>query len=255
MNIEAFFKLSYGIYLISSKKGEKISGYIANTAFQITAEPPKIAISCHKDNISAEVIEESGVFALSVLEKESDAGLIGLFGYQSGNEDEKFKRVSYKLGINGAPIILTHSIAYFECTVVDKFDVGTHFLFIGEVTEGEILSPDKEPLTYAYFRDEMKLMAPARAPTYVAKSKLNTARKSKINDVEETISPAEDEVQEHKEKTTDSVFLCTLCAYEYNPAVGDETQGIPPGTAFEDLPEDWTCPICSAAKSAFISSN
>lgn len=249
MNLEAFFKMSYGIYLITSKRGE-LSGYIANTAFQVTSEPPKIAISCHKNNISTHIIEESGVFNLSVLEKDTDAGLIGLFGYQSGHEDEKFERVDYKLGNNGAPVILSHSIAYFECKVVDKFDVGSHYLFIGEVTDGELLAREKDPLTYSYFRNEMKLMAPERAPTYVDKNKLK-----KFQDENQQEEQNKVEVSEANKKDLGDKYICTICAFVYDPEVGDEAMGIPPGTPFEDLPEDYTCPICAAAKSMFISDN
>ena len=250
MNLEAFFKMSYGIYLITSKRGEELSGYIANTAFQVTSEPPKIAISCHKNNISTHIIEESGVFNLSVLEKDTDAGLIGLFGYQSGHEDEKFERVDYKLGNNGAPVILSHSIAYFECKVVDKFDVGSHYLFIGEVTDGELLAREKDPLTYSYFRNEMKLMAPERAPTYVDKNKLK-----KFQDENQQEEQNKVEVSEANKKDLGDKYICTICAFVYDPEVGDEAMGIPPGTPFEDLPEDYTCPICAAAKSMFISDN
>jgi flavin reductase (DIM6/NTAB) family NADH-FMN oxidoreductase RutF/rubredoxin len=248
MNLEAFLKMSYGIYLISSRNGDEMSGYIANTAFQVTAEPPKLAISCHKNNTTARVIDQSGVFNLSVLAKDTDAGLIGLFGYQSGHEDEKFNRVQYKTGNNGAPVILSHAVAYFECRVVDKFDVGTHYLFIGEVTEGELLERDKDPLTYAFFRDEMKLMAPERAPTYVDKNKLMKDREEAIH--HEETSSGEETGQDLGER-----YVCSICAYVYDPEVGDEAQGIPPGTPFEELPEDWICPICAAAKSMFISDN
>ena len=240
MNLEAFFKMTYGLYLISSKHGDQVSGYIANTAFQVTAEPPQIAISCHKENTSAGVIDSSGVFSISVLEKNTDAGLIGLFGYQSGSDDGKFERVNYKIGKTGAPVILTHSIAYFECKVVDKFDVGSHFLFIGEVVEGELLDEAKDPLTYAYFRDEMKLMAPERAPTYVDKSKIKGKGEKPVEQEKQDLGPN---------------FICPICAYVYEPDKGDETQGIDPGTAFADIPEDWICPICAAAKSVFISEN
>jgi flavin reductase (DIM6/NTAB) family NADH-FMN oxidoreductase RutF/rubredoxin len=253
MNLEAFFKMSYGIYLITSKHGKELSGYIANTAFQVTAEPPKLAISCHKENTSARVINDSGVFALSVLGKDSDAGLIGLFGYQSGSDEEEFDRVNYQIGKNGARVILSHSVAYFECKVIDKIDVGTHFLFIGEVTEGELLEPDKDPLTYSYFRDEMKLMAPERAPTYVDKSKLDKPES------DEAVREQPEDKKPEKKRDTQSEggerFVCPICAYVYDPAAGDETQGIAPGTAFEDLPDDWICPICAAAKSMFISEN
>lgn len=240
MNIEAFFKMTYGLYIISSKSGEQISGYVANTAFQVTAEPPQIAISCHKDNISAKVIEDSGVFSISVLEKETDAGLIGLFGYQSGHEDEKFERVNYKFGETGAPIILTHAVAYFECKVVDKFDVGSHYLFIGEVVESELLESQNDPLTYDYFRNEMKLAAPERAPTYIDKKKIKSEQTESVQESKADAGPS---------------FYCPICAYVYEPHIGDETQGIEPGTSFAELPEDWICPICAAAKSVFISEN
>jgi flavin reductase (DIM6/NTAB) family NADH-FMN oxidoreductase RutF/rubredoxin len=241
MNIESFFKLSYGIYLITSRHEEQLSGYIANTAFQVTAEPPQIAISCHKNNVSASIIEESGIFSISVLEKDTDAGLIGLFGYQSDKAEEKFGKINYKIGKTGAPVVLSHAIAYYECEVVDKFDVGSHFLFIGKVVDAELLAQDKDALIYDYFRKEMKLAAPERAPTYVDKSKIEPAKME--------LNPSDEK------KDLGPIYVCTICAYEYDPEIGDEAMGIPPGTPFADLPEDWVCPICAAAKSAFISEN
>jgi rubredoxin len=46
-------------------------------------------------------------------------------------------------------------------------------------------------------------------------------------------------------------YVCTVCGYEYDPALGDPDQGIPPGTPFSGLPDDWTCPDCDVDKSAF----
>jgi flavin reductase (DIM6/NTAB) family NADH-FMN oxidoreductase RutF/rubredoxin len=240
MNITAFLKMSYGIYLVSSKQGERISGFVANTVFQVTSFPPKIAISCHKDNSSANVIEESGVFSVSVLEKDTDAGLIGLFGYHSGNEDEKFERIDFKIGSTGSPVILTHAIAYFECQVEEKFDLGSHNLIIGKVIEAEMLHPEKDPLTYEYFRKELKMMAPERSPTFIDKNKLRKEPEKSV---------------ETKVKETGNVYICSVCGYIYDPLIGDEERGIPPGTSFEDLPDNWECPVCSAAKSLFISEN
>ncbi|GAB4318655.1 MAG: flavin reductase [Bacteroidales bacterium] len=242
MDINAFFKLSYGIYLISTGNGTGKSGYIANTAFQVTSTPPRLAISCHKENNSAEVIEKTGVFNLSVLEKGTDAGLIGLFGYKSGNENEKFDRVAWKTGNNGAPIITTHAAAWFECRVVDKIDVGTHILFIGEVTDAVLSNPEGEPLTYDYFRNEMKLMAPERAPTYVDKGKTG----SDAGEAGEPSGQPEKKAQK---------YICTICAWVYDPEKGDPGQGIAPGTPFEELPDDWVCPVCAAARSMFIIEN
>jgi flavin reductase (DIM6/NTAB) family NADH-FMN oxidoreductase RutF/rubredoxin len=250
MDSSAFLKMTYGIYLICSRHGEELSGYIANTAFQVTAEPPQIAISCHKQNTSAHIIEMTGHFNLSVLEKDTDAGLIGMFGYQSGNEPEKFSRVNHKTGKNGAPVILSHAIAYFECEVVDKFDMGSHYLFIGRVAEAELLESEKEPLTYAYFREEMKLMAPERAPTYIDKAKLNPQ-----TDQTSGNTGKEQPAAEEQAKGIGENYICTICGFVYDPEIGDPEHGVAPGTPFEEIHEDWVCPVCAAAKSFFISEN
>lgn len=238
MDIKAFFTLSYGLFVISSKHGEKLNGYIANTAFQVTAEPPKLAISCHKDNLSSELILKSKAFSISVLEKETDPDLIGLFGYNSGKNKNKFEQANYKIGKTGMPIVLDNTIAYFECEVVDVIDVGTHYMFIGQVVEGELLN-ENEPITYAYYRNVKKGMAPKNAPTYVDKSKLQD-KPDPINEVNNADSQR---------------FVCEVCSYVYDPELGDENQNIPPGTSFVDLPDDWVCPICAAAKSDFVSEN
>lgn len=82
MNTEAFFKISYGLYIISTAAGQKMNGYVANTAFQVTAEPPQIAISCNKDNFTTHLIQQSGLFSISILEEQASAEIIGLFGYK-----------------------------------------------------------------------------------------------------------------------------------------------------------------------------
>ena len=118
--------------------------------------------------------------------------------------------------------------------------MGSHFLFIGEVIEGELLEPRKDPLTYDYFRNEMKLAAPERAPTYVDKTKIQSDKVEPEEEIKPDAGPN---------------FICPICAYVYEPDKGDDTQGIDPGTSFADLPEDWICPICAAAKSVFIIEN
>lgn len=244
MDAEAFLRMSYGIYMISAGHEGQKSAYIANTAFQVTSDPPRIAISCHKDNNSANIIEKSGIFAISVLAREADAGLIGLFGFKSGNEKEKFDRVSHITGVTGAPVITTHAVAYLECRLTDRMELGTHILFVGEVVDAKLLEKDKEPLTYAYYRDELQGFAPERAPTYIDRKKLEAAGEDK------EAGPAKGSDDGEPQR-----YICTVCGYVYDPEKGDEEAGIPPGTRFEDLPEDYVCPVCDAAKSFFISEN
>lgn len=243
MKYRAFHKLSYGLYIISTELEGKKTGYIGNTVFQVTSKPPKIAISCHKENFSANVILKRKAFSISVLKKESDTGLIGKFGFMSGAETDKFDGVETKKAVTGVPVVLDSCVAWFDCKVVDSIDVGSHILIIGEVVESEVLSGE-EPLTYDYYREKFKMLAPKNAPTYLEKDKL-----------EEEPEP-ENLPENNEDKTTEkadklNTFTCTICGFQYDPSEGDPTMGIPPGTPFEDLPEDYKCPICNAGKEYF----
>ncbi len=231
MNFDAFFKISYGLYVISSEHEGIKSGYVANTAFQVTSEPPQIAISCNKNNFTCHLIERSGQFSISILNQASKADIIGLFGYKSGTDINKFEKAEFIYSKASTPVLTQDCIAWFDCRVKQVVDTGSHLLFIGEIIENELLDKDAEPLTYAYYRDVKKGSAPKNAPTYIDKSKLK--------DHETKISP------------TSNKYVCLACGYIYDPAVGDVENGIKAGTSFEDLPDDWTCPTCGSLKSMF----
>jgi len=172
MNIEAFFTLTYGLYIVSSGVEKKLNGYISNTVFQVTAEPPRLAISCNKDNYTASLIQKSKQFSVSVLHQDVKPDIIGSFGYKSGNDIDKFEGIGYIRGASGVPIVTEDAIAWFECNVEQEYDVGTHLLFIGEIINSEMVDPGKTPLTYAHYRDVKRGVAPKNAPTYIDKSKL-----------------------------------------------------------------------------------
>lgn len=231
MNHEAFYKITYGLYVVSSTDGSRSNGYIANTAFQVTSQPARFAIACNKDNYTCELIRQSQVFAISVLQQETKAEVIGLFGYKSGRTVDKFASVLHRTGQTGAPILLEDTLAWFECRVVQTIDVGTHMLFVGEAVDGDVLDNCHLPLTYAYYRDVKKGKAPKNAPTYIDPAKVQAA--------ESTPLPA-------------AKYVCTVCGHVYDPAIGEPEGGIPAGTRFEDLPESWVCPICGAGKSDFV---
>lgn len=173
MNIEPFYKLAYGLYIVSSGYEDKLTGYISNTVFQVTAEPPRLAISCSKNNYSTSIIQKSSLFSVSVLHQDVKPAIIGGFGYKSGAQIDKFKEISYIRGVTGVPIVMEDAIAWFECEVEQEYDVGTHLLFIGKVVNNHLVDPDKEPMTYAYYREVKRGVAPANAPTYIDKSKLS----------------------------------------------------------------------------------
>lgn len=225
MNSKTLYKISYGLYVVSSKKDEKFNGQIANTVFQITAEPPVIAVSINKKNLTYEFIQKSKVFTVSILSKETPMRFIGHFGFKSGRELDKFKDLNYKVGISGAPFILENTIGYIEAELIGNNDVGTHTIFIGKVIDAQIIKDD-EPMTYAYYHEVKRGTSPSSAPTYIKEEK-------------------------KKEKGKMIKYKCTVCGYIYDPEKGDSDSGIKPGTPFEDLPDDWVCPVCGASKDAF----
>ncbi len=168
MNIKTLHKVSYGIYIVSSKKDDKINGQIVNTVFQITAEPPQMGISVNKQNLTHQYIETSRVFSIAILSKDTPPKFIGQFGFKSGRELDKFKGVNYKIGKTGAPLILENTIGYIECEVIGSLDCGTHTMFIGRVVDAEIINESLEPLTYDYYHKELKLKVPKTATTYIS---------------------------------------------------------------------------------------
>jgi flavin reductase (DIM6/NTAB) family NADH-FMN oxidoreductase RutF/rubredoxin len=246
MNYKAFHKLSYGLYIIATELNGKKFGYIGNTAFQITSEPSQILISSHKNNYSTSKILESKKFSISVLKKEVNTSLIGEFGFMSGADIDKFRNIETITSATGAPIIVDSTVAWFDCKVVNFIDVGSHILIIGEVLNSDMLSGE-EPLTYDYYREKYKMLAPKNAPTYVEKEKLQN---DKVPD--SVIKPEQkDEIRTEKKEADLSAYICNICGFQYDPAEGDPAMGIPPGTPFEDLPEDYRCPICNASKDYF----
>ncbi|MDR2018900.1 MAG: flavin reductase family protein [Syntrophobacterales bacterium] len=181
MDTRAIQQISYGVYIISSKKGDKLNGQIANTVFQITSEPPTVAVSINKQNLTHEFIRESKMFSISVVSKEAPMIFIGLFGFRSGRDVDKFKETGFKTGSTGVPVIIENSVSYMECEVISETDVGTHTIFIGKVVDCEMLN-GSEPMTYAYYRAVKGGKSPKTAPTYLApeESKETDGGKNKL---------------------------------------------------------------------------
>lgn len=246
MKYKAFHKLSYGLYIIATELNGKKFGYVGNTAFQVTSEPAQIVISSHKNNFTTAKILESKKFSISVLKKEVNTSLIGEFGFMSGADIDKFRNHDTITAVTGAPIILDSSVAWFDCKVLNSIDVGSHILILGEVLDSDVLSAE-EPLTYEYYREKYKMLAPKNAPTYVEKEKLEKEKEP------ESVTKPEPKIETKHEKVKGdlSTYTCNICGFQYDPEEGDPALGIPPGTPFEDLPEDYRCPICNAAKDYF----
>lgn len=239
MNLEAFFKLTYGLYILSSRDGDKLNGHISNTVFQITSDPPRIAVATHRNNLTTDFIHKSKVFAVSAIQQDVDLEFIGPWGFKSGRDINKFEHTNYKTGKTGAPIVVEKAIAWYECEVEQYFEVGTHTIFIGKVIDLEIVNRDKKPLTYAHYREVIKGVSPENSPTYLGK------------DYEHPQDGSNTSLVSKNEKATQR-YRCIVCGFVYDPVEGDPPAGIPPGTAFEDIPDNWTCPICGVTKADFV---
>ncbi len=222
IDYNALFKVSYGLYVVCSGSKEKGNGYISNTVFQVTSDPPRFATCCNKDNHTAGLIQSTGVFSVSVLQIEAKATTIGTFGYKSGQDTDKLNGMELRYGETGVPIVLNDAIAFLEIKVDETIDVGTHLMFIGELVQSEVLDEDAAPLTYLQYREVKKGAAPKNAPTYIDKSKLEKA----------------------SDGETYANYECPACGYIYD----EEKEGV----KFDDLPDDWECPICGEEKSDFI---
>jgi len=166
MNLKVLRNCTYGLYVIGSRKGDRLNGQIANTVFQVTSEPPTIAVSINKQNLTHEFVSESKVFTASILSQDTPLSFIGHFGFKSGREVDKLKDVKYKLGETKAPIVLDHSVAYIEAKVIHQVDVGTHTIFIGEVVGADVIG-EGEPMTYAYYHQVKRGTTPKTAPSYI----------------------------------------------------------------------------------------
>ena len=223
MNVKALHKLGYGLYIVCSRKDNKVNGQIANTVFQVTSDPPTIAVSINKNNLTHEFIKESKVLTVSVVSQDAPLSLIGHFGFKSGREIDKLEDINYKTGDTKVPVITDNTVAYLEARIIKEVDVGTHTIFIGELAGADILK-EGEPMTYAYYHLVKRGTTPKTAPSYV---------------------------EEKKEAPKMVKYKCTVCGYIYDPELGDPDGGIKPGTPFEEIPDDWVCPICGAAKSDF----
>lgn len=155
MDSKAFFNLSYGVFVLGAKSGEKINACIINTCMQVASNPIRVAISVLNKNLTCQMIKETDFFTLSVLDKTCTFNLIKNFGMQSGRDVNKFESFPYEITKNGIPYITSSVCSLFECKVISSEDLGTHTLFVAEVQDATVMS-ENSPLTYADYQNNVK---------------------------------------------------------------------------------------------------
>lgn len=152
---EAFFQLSYGLYLLCAKDGGKDNGCIINTVIQVTEQPFRVLFTVNNQNYTAQMLKEGSAVTLSVLAKDAPFSLIRQFGYQSGREVDKFAGRNDPKDANGIPYLKEHSCAVISATVASVSVVGTHTVYVADVSGAQVLS-DAEPITYAEYLSTVK---------------------------------------------------------------------------------------------------
>ena len=157
MDPKAMFKLSYGLFVLTTKFYNKDNGCIINTAIQAASEPNQISICVNKANLTHDMILQSKEFTVSVISEKASFDLFKRFGFQSGKDVDKFEGFADKVkrGANGIYYVTDGTNAYISVKVTKTEDLGSHTMFIGEITDMEVLSPDPSA-TYAYYFENIK---------------------------------------------------------------------------------------------------
>ncbi|MEG0071791.1 MAG: flavin reductase [Raoultibacter sp.] len=218
MDTTAFFALNYGLYIVSSAVGEERSGCVVNTFSQVTSNPIQVSVTLNKENNTTQVIERSGLFTVVCLAQDAPLELIGTFGFHSSIDTDKFAEWPHTCDEGGVPFVTEHTVARFSAKVVATLDVGTHIIFIGEAIEAEVTSA-ATPMTYAYYHQVKGGKTPPKASTFAAEQTIPVV-------LSDPTAPTKKRIG----------WLCTVCGYiEWA----------------DELPEDFTCPVCGAGKESF----
>lgn len=213
MDLSSLEDISYGMYLITTSNGKEDAGCIINTLTQITSKNPIVSVSINKNNYTNKILKESDKFVVSIISENIDPQVISKFGYLSSEKENKFENINYELD-NKIKVITDNMCSYLICEVLNIIDAETHDIFIARVESTKKLS-NLKPMTYKYYKEVLKGISPKNAPTYI----------------------------ENKVSTVGKKYRCKICGYIYD----NEKEKIP----FEELPEDFKCPLCGAGKDMF----
>lgn len=156
MNTKAMYKLTYGLFVLTAKQGAKDNGCIINTAIQAASEPNQMSIAVNKANYTHDMVKATGEFTVSVISEKASFDLFKRFGFQSGRDVNKFDGFTgMNRASNGIYYVTEGTNAYFTVKVEKTEDLGSHTMFIGTITDMEVLSDDNS-VTYSYYQDNIK---------------------------------------------------------------------------------------------------
>lgn len=217
---KAFRSMSYGLYVIGAKSEDGKAGCVVNTLQQVTSEPLQVSVALNKENATTQAVRRSGRFTAACLSEAATMELIGVFGFHTSADTDKFAQCAVAEDSFGVPYVNEQTCARFSAKVVQEVDLGTHMLFVGEVEEAEAVPDAEPPMTYAYYHAVKGGKTPPKASSYLGEGP--AAPKA-----------AESAADGAKPKYA---WRCTICGHiEY----------------VDELPDDFVCPICGMGKEMF----
>ena len=155
MEAAAFFKIGYGLYVVTTRDGEKDNGMICNTIVQVTNTPARLAVTINKQNFTHDTIKKTGLLNINVLDESASFAIFQRFGFKSGRDSDKFEGFEFSRGENNLAVLSSCVNAVFELRESSYIDLGTHGMFICDVTAAKVVS-DKPTMTYAYYQANVK---------------------------------------------------------------------------------------------------
>jgi len=213
MDLQVLRNLSYGMYIVSTSFNNELAGCVVNTVVQITSSNPIIAVSVNKNNYTNTILKQSKRMAISILSTETSKETITNFGFYSQRNVNKFKD-NYEL-INEVPIIKDNLCGYLIGDIMNIIEAESHDIFLMRLTNIKNIS-DKNPMTYEYYQTNLKGKSSINAPTFI---------------------------DEKIENSSSNKYRCIICGHIYD----DSKEQV----KFEDLPDDWKCPVCGVSKDKF----
>ena len=254
MDNNAVYKISYGLFVLTCKLNAKDNGCITNTLQQVTTDPNRVSITVNKANLTHDIIAYTKSFTVSVISQDADFELFKHFGFRSGRDADKFADFTdCARSSNGEYYITKGTNAYICGKVCQEIDLGTHTMFIADVTDMKVLS-DVPSATYEYYHANIKPKPEKNTGTktmwrckicgYIYEGEelpedyICPLCKHPASDFEkvEPDGAKEDAVPVGKNDSGKTIWRCTVCGYEYE---GDE------------LPEDFVCPLCGVPADQF----
>ncbi len=156
MDTTALFKISYGLYALFAKDNTRDNACIINTLMQVTSSPSVLcSISVSKNNLTHDMIANTGRFNVSVLDTSCPYSIFETLGMKSGRDGDKLSGIATRRLENGILALSDYSNAVMSFEVTRSVDMGTHTTFIAILTEAESLNSTGS-MTYSYYHASVK---------------------------------------------------------------------------------------------------